>query len=87
MYSSEENIRIRFFQAIDALKDKKAIRGLATFCREYNLDRAHLSKIKNQLQGHHTIEAVWIAYLADYGISPDWVITGHGNIFQCPKKA
>lgn len=81
MNTIEDDIRVRFFQAIDALKDKKVIRGLGTFCREYNLDRAHLSKIKNQLQGHHTIEAVWIAYLADYGISPDWIITGKGKIF------
>lgn len=79
---SEESIEIRFFQAIDMLKQQKVIRGLGTFCREYNLNRSHLSKIKNKIPGHHGIEAVWVAYLSEYGISSDWIITGKGKMFQ-----
>lgn len=86
MTQAEDGIKTRFFQALDLLKDQKVIRGIGTFCREYNLDRARLSKIKNNLQGYHTIEAVWIAYLADYGISPDWVITGKGKIYFTTQK-
>ena len=86
MTQAEDDIKTRFFQALDFLKDQKAIRGLGTFCRAYNLDRARLSKIKNNLYGFHTIEAVWIAYLADYGISPEWVITGKGKMYFTTQK-
>lgn len=82
MYPTEENIRSRFFQVLDLLKERKVIRGLGTFCRTYNLDRTRLSKIKNRTQGYKTIEVVWIAYLSEYGVSPDWIITGKGKMFQ-----
>lgn len=83
MYPTEEDIRSRFFQVLDLLKKQKIIRGLGTFCREYNIDRTRLSKIKNGTQGYKTIEPIWIAYLSvGYGISPDWIITGSGEIFK-----
>lgn len=82
MTPAEENIKIRFFQALDFLKEQKIIRGIGTFCKTYNLDRARLSKIKNKLYGFHTIEAVWVAYLAEYGISANWIITGKGSILN-----
>lgn len=66
MTQAEDDIKTRFFQALDFLKDQKVIRGIGTFCREYNLDRADYQKSKiiykaiilSRLYGLHTWQAM-----------------------------
>lgn len=71
----------RFFQAIDMLKEKKVIRGLQTFTREYDINRWNMNSVKWEPEKRF-LKTEWIVYLCrDYYVSPEWLILGKGKVF------
>ena len=84
MKISQEGIDItdRFFKALDVLKERKEIRGLQTFTREYEINRWNLNTVKKN-PSSSVLKPEWIAYLVrDFGVSSDWVLLGKGNMFK-----
>ena len=81
---TEETLGIiaRFFYSIDFLVSAKQIRGKATDCRNYNLDRRHFdAQAKNHSLGHFQVS--WLlGLIKDYNISADWLLTGKGDMFK-----
>jgi hypothetical protein len=80
---SPENIAIvdRFFESLEALKAKKQIRGKATFCKLYGINRRNLHKLEND---HSSLifEVCWLSHLvSNFGVSADWLLSGSGDIF------
>lgn len=72
----------RFFIAIDVLRANKVIRGLKTFTRKYNINYGNMNTLKNHSKDR-ILKPEYIAYLCKgYGISPKWILTGEGNIFD-----
>lgn len=72
----------RFFQTLDFLISAKQIRGKATYCRNYNLDRRHfVAQSKDLSLGHFQVS--WLLGLInDYNISAEWLLTGKGSMFK-----
>lgn len=72
----------RFFKAIRTLIDEGVIRGLQTFTRRYELNRRNVQRLERE--PHSGIfHAGWLTYLAeDYKISPQWLLTGKGELFS-----
>lgn len=71
----------RFFSALDKLKDDKAIRGLQTFTKRYELNRRNVQFVRaNPTSG--MFKAGWLALLVqDYGVAPAWLLTGEGDFY------
>lgn len=72
----------RFFEALDALIAKKAIRGYKTYCDLYVIDRRNLNAQKlNCNRGF--FEVYWIIPLIkDFGVSAEWLLLGKGKMFK-----
>lgn len=72
-------IVLRFFEALEVLKERKMIRGKQTFTRRYDINRWNM----NTLQKHpdsDIFQPAWLTYLVrDYGISATWLLTGIGE--------
>jgi hypothetical protein len=83
-----KDIQGRFFEAINALINIGIIRGLQTFCEQYDLLREKYAQVKSgkneddpRLAKHIDIEA--LAYLVrDYGVSAEWLLLGRGGTFR-----
>ena len=76
------NINNRFFQALDMVVRSGAIRGEATFCKEHNIDRRNLIKVKSN-SSDQRVRIEWIYYLCnDFSISAEWIISGKGPMFR-----
>ncbi|OLA94195.1 MAG: hypothetical protein BHW64_04935 [Candidatus Melainabacteria bacterium LEY3_CP_29_8] len=81
---SQEVIK-RFFEAIYTLIERKEIRGKQTFTREHNIDRWNLNKLE-QDKSRDIFQVAWLSYLVkEYHISPEWLLTGRGEMFKIPK--
>lgn len=81
---SEEGIEIthRFFLAIDALRERKIIRGLKTFTDKYDINYWNMTTLKNE-PTKRILKVEWLAHLVrDYGLSPSWLLTGSGKMFE-----
>lgn len=72
----------RFFSALEALKITNQIRGTATFCKRYGINRRNLWQLERKRSGG-ILKVEWLTYLVrDYGISPRWLLTGEGAVFE-----
>lgn len=71
----------RFFEALDAVvKEKNDLRGRATFCRKYEINRRNLYQLEQDMS-RDIFQSAWLTYLVrDYGVSADWLLTGRGEI-------
>ena len=75
----------RFFEAIYTLIERKDIRGKQTFTREHNIDRWNLNKLE-QDKSRDIFQVAWLSYLVkEYNISPEWLLTGRGEMFKTAK--
>ena len=78
----QADIVSRFFEAVDALILCRQFRGVATFARHYWIDRRNLSKLRRD-PSRGIFRAEWLAVLvADWHVSPRWLLTGEGGIFD-----
>lgn len=71
----------RFFEALDALKDRKDIRGIQTYCTKYNINKRNLytQRHKPEIQIMHFD---WLVpMVTEYGVSSLWLLTGLGKMF------
>lgn len=72
----------RFFNSISFLVSAKKIRGKATYCRLYDIDRRNFeAQFKNHSAGHFQVS--WLLGLInDFNISAEWLLTGKGDMFK-----
>lgn len=76
------NITGRFFAAIDELKARKTIRGLATFTNRYNINRWNLINVRDN-PANTILRPEYIAYLVEgYNVSAEWILLGKGQMFK-----
>lgn len=77
----------RFYDTLQFLKDNKTIRGTATYCNRYGIDRRHLLAQSHDLNKGF-FEVSWIVPLVtDFNISAQWLLTGKGGMFNKRKSA
>lgn len=72
----------RFYSALDAIIAKKDIRGVATYCRLYDIDRRNfVAQRKDLSRGWFQIQ--WLhPMVKEYGVSAEWLLTGRGRMFK-----
>ncbi len=74
----------RFSNAIEDLKSRKVIGGLATFCKLYNLNQGNLHVIVSEVR---EVKPYILAYLVnDFGVSAEWLLCGTGDMYQLPYE-
>ena len=84
---NDKSVKIveRFFEALQELKQRKSIRGKATFAKKYGINRRNLYQL-DQDKSRDILQLIWLSYLVtDYGVSADWLLTGEGGMFSTPK--
>jgi hypothetical protein len=84
-----QEIQERFFQALNLLIESGKIKGMQSFCTEYDLHRPTYSNIRTMVTdgkpgtGYKFIDIDALSYLVDdYGISADWLLSGRGGMFR-----
>jgi len=76
----------RFFEALYRLKELGVIRGKQTFTNKYGIDRWNLNKLEKD-PDRDIFQPAWLTYLVnDYGISPEWLLTGKGDIVKLKRE-
>lgn len=72
----------RFFKAIDELVKLRKLRGVATFAKICGIDRRNLHhQRRDHTRGIFRVE--WLAALVElWNVSPRWLLTGKGDIFE-----
>ena len=72
----------RFFEALQALKERKIIRGKQTFTNMYGINRWNLNTLEKNPE-KDIFQVAWLAYLVkDFDISSQWLLTGRGDMFK-----
>ena len=80
--SDSQQIVMRFFAALQRLKDDKAIRGKKTFTERYGINRWNMLTLEKDMS-RDIFQPAWLSYLVrDYGISPRWLLTGEGDFYD-----
>lgn len=84
-------INKRFFEAIEYVRTTGKIRGIGTFCREYDLNRIKYIGVRQQINNpnppeyitYKNIDVSALGFLCrDYGISPEWLLLGKGGMLK-----
>lgn len=80
--TTQADIVGRFFAAVDALVAARRLRGVATFARRCGIDRRNLHQLRrDHSRGIFRVE--WLAVLVEeWNVSPRWLLTGEGGIFE-----
>lgn len=74
------DITKRFFEALDAIKEQKRMRGMQTFTQKYGENYRNFHTCRKAGQ---RIKQEWLTYLVrDYSVSAKWLLTGQGNMFS-----
>ena len=76
----------RFYSALDAIIAKKEIRGVATYCRLYEIDRRNfIAQRKDPERGWFQLS--WLQPMVkEYGVNAEWLLTGFGRMFRDKGK-
>ena len=82
--NSDEDILSRFMEAGKVVFSKWG--ASRRFCLKYNIN---YSNLKNTLNGIRTsLPITWIsAMVLEFGVSAEWILTGHGSMFSRDKIA
>lgn len=76
-----EMILRNFLNALQRLKDDKIIRGKATFCKRYEINRLNFYKLEQGKSG--VVQPSWLYNLVvDYKVEPMFLLTGEGTFYQ-----
>lgn len=71
-----------FLTALARLTDDKVIRGKATFCKRYGINRLNFYQLE-QDPSRSIFQPCWLYALAtDYKVSPTFLLTGEGDFYQ-----
>ena len=78
---SQEIVR-RFFDALRRLKADKVIRGKQTFTARYGINRWNFNTLEKDVS-RDIFQVAWLGFLvADYKVSPWWLLVGEGAFYQ-----
>lgn len=78
---SQEIVR-RFFEALRRLKADKVIRGKQTFTARYGINRWNFNTLEKDMS-RDIFQVAWLGFLvADYKVSPWWLLVGEGAFYQ-----
>jgi hypothetical protein len=78
----DKQVISRFFTAIDALKDRKEIDSLQSYCTAGGFDSRNVYSLKKE-NSTHSFHFDWIMPLImEYGVSSLWLTTGLGEMFM-----
>ena len=76
-----QKIVMRFFDALQRLKEDRKIRGKQTFTRDHNINRWNMNTLEKD-PSRDIFQPAWLTYLVnDYGVSPQWLLTGRGDFY------
>jgi len=71
----------RFYSAIEALIAKGELKGVATYCRWYGIDRRNFITQRND-HNRKYFQLSWLQpMILKHHINAEWLITGHGRMF------
>lgn len=71
-----------FLAALARLASDKVIRGKATFCKRYGINRLNFYQLE-QNPSRSIFQPCWLYALAtDYKVSPTFLLTGQGDFYQ-----
>jgi len=80
--SAAVDIAERFFIAFEALKQTGKIRIYQDFFDAYGIDRGMFYKVKRDHESN-LFRVAWLAHLVnDFGVNPEWLMTGKGKMFR-----
>ncbi len=85
MQSAESQAIVRrFFAALRTLIAARRLRGVQTFARRYGINRWNFLTVERQPE-RDMFQLAWMtALVRDYGVSPRWLLTGEGEMFDTP---
>jgi len=77
-----QHIMERFYSALDAIIAMGQIKGVATYCRLYDIDRRNfIAQRKDLSRGWFQLS--WLQpMIKDYNVNAEWLITGYGRMFK-----
>ena len=79
--ADSRQIVLRFFEALNRLKEDKVIRGKKTFTERYGINRWNMNTLEKE-PDRDIFQVAWLTYLVrDYNVSPKWLLTGEGEFY------
>ena len=77
-----QHIMERFYSALDAIIAMEKIKGVATYCRLYDIDRRNfIAQRKDLSRGWFQLS--WLQpMILYYKVNAEWLLTGHGRMFK-----
>jgi len=77
-----QQIMERFYSALDAIIAKHEIRGIATYCRLYEIDKRNFYAQRKDLN-RGWFQLSWLQPMVkDFNVNAEWLLTGHGRMFK-----